>query len=116
METKEMIDKIYEKIAEKWIVESNKYSVTTQWICTVCWEKRKAEHSCKREYYKNKIMIWDILHYYKINWINCALSCEWKMIWNKDTPGSYFEIQFDDLRNPIEKQSEKCIELVYILI
>lgn len=133
MKTKqEMIDIIYEKIADKtfkkvlackkcWNENLASYFSGKQWkdidYCSICYEfaeEPKNATKQKKVFSKYKpIMIWDILEYKKeiINKSNKSFSV-------KEVSYMYSEIVFNwkYLKKPIEEQSIKCIEYIFNLI
>lgn len=102
----EMIWKIYEKLSTKSYIRSTDYSVNEKWICTVCWERRKTKHYCEKEYFKKKIMYWDIIYFFEKQWYDLLWTEMFEEIFNN----------YWDKRKSIEEQSEKLISYIYNLI
>lgn len=102
MNKEEKIKTIYEKLAEKWIVESNKWSAKANLTCSVCKWNWRPNHTCSIEYYKTEVMIWrcDLLIEKWPDYFD-----EWILILDL----------WEDKDKPIENQSERCIDHIYNL-
>lgn len=109
MPTKQdMLDKIYEVIADKTISNGCKY--TFWWdIFQVCLH---SVESCKKSLWDIKIiwhpvMIWDVLDWFYMN-IELPIR-DWRETCD------IILLERNIKRKPIEKQSDECIEYVYNL-
>ncbi len=131
MNKEEIIEAIYEKIADKtlsfgcWCIVEK--FVSKRQICSMVYQDDK--NDMNYFYTKEKwnvyiediiwhpVMIWDVLYYIEQNaWNNKWLVNIW---WLDEIYRDYDWMLFDlweDKRKSIENQSKKCIEWVYNLI
>ena len=112
----ETLDQIYQVIADKTLSIGCEVTIKPQdqyWNIVhyriIRWDERPLEEICAIIWHP--VMIWDIISYIKDNHSSRYWEHIVKLLWIKNSKGVR-----TDLRKPIEKQPDSCIDYVYSLL